>query len=977
MRRLLSAMLPGMLISPAKLQAFYLIKREAVPGGSSVCCYPKVVAGRDLRDQLVASLPQSDGQAAELQQLEEAISRHNNLYYNQQQPEISDAAYDNLKLQYRQLLGQLRGEAPEDVALLVGAPVSAAGPLRKAPHRVPMLSLASVNSREETEAWMEKALAKLPAAGAAAAAANDDDSAAGVKGRRGRGATRQTRNGTRSSISATSPTAAANSSSSGRSHCWVVEPKVDGLAVRALYYRTPDGTYKLEEAATRGDGAVGEDVTHNALDGGISGLPTVLAVPPSCSGGGGLQQEQPKRQRKWKPSDPRVILPSLPAAAAAPAACPEWVEVRGEVFMRTADLELVNRAQEAAGQPVFANTRNAAAGAVRLLDSAECRRRRLSFVAYAALAPSTAPVAVLPTPPVSATSSLSPAPPPASDCADGDLIRPLHASHWETLGWLQDAGFAVSSDNRLCDSVQEALAVAEAWMAKRRSLGYDADGTVIKLDDTTLYDILGTTGSDPRWAVAWKFPAGEAVTRLRDVELTVGRQGQVTPVALLEPVVLGGVTIRRASLHNVGLAVALDLHLGDAVVLRRSGDVIPQVVRVLPELRPRSALPWLPPTACPACGAPLRLRRAANKESGDQLLCDTPECGAKCERKLLHFAAVCLKGSNVSKGAISQLFAAGLIRELPDFYNLDQAVLAALPGFGSARSATLVAAVESSRRMSAATLLRGLNIRLMGEEAAGAVGRAFPRLGDLTTASPEHIAKAAGVGPAAAGSVAGWFQRPENQALLQRLREAGLVCLSGATAPSINDAAPLPPPPAGITATAPATTLAASASSEEGGGIRARRGRPRRRPAAAADAKRPDAPPAESVRDHQEQLDQGPQPGKAEGKKGMESPGGGKSVPQLLGLRGLRVCVTGALMGPSGTGLVRSEVKAMLEEAGAEFHPAVKRSTQVLLAGDDAGGRKLAKAATSGVRVMRELEFWREFWSEGKESAAADGSGGR
>ncbi|GIL50746.1 hypothetical protein Vafri_6887 [Volvox africanus] len=437
MRRLLSAMLPGMLISPAKLQAFYLIKREAVPGGSSVCCYPKVVAGRDLRDQLVASLPQSDGQAAELQQLEEAISRHNNLYYNQQQPEISDAAYDNLKLQYRQLLGQLRGEAPEDVALLVGAPVSAAGPLRKAPHRVPMLSLASVNSREETEAWMEKALAKLPAAGAAAAAANDDDSAAGVKGRRGRGATRQTRNGTRSSISATSPTAAANSSSSGRSHCWVVEPKVDGLAVRALYYRTPDGTYKLEEAATRGDGAVGEDVTHNALDGGISGLPTVLAVPPSCSGGGGLQQEQPKRQRKWKPSDPRVILPSLPAAAAAPAACPEWVEVRGEVFMRTADLELVNRAQEAAGQPVFANTRNAAAGAVRLLDSAECRRRRLSFVAYAALAPSTAPVAVLPTPPVSATSSLSPAPPPASDCADGDLIRPLHASHWETLGWLQ------------------------------------------------------------------------------------------------------------------------------------------------------------------------------------------------------------------------------------------------------------------------------------------------------------------------------------------------------------------------------------------------------------------------------------------------------------------------------------------------------------------------------------------------------------
>ncbi|GIL80908.1 hypothetical protein Vretimale_9394 [Volvox reticuliferus] len=639
-------------------------------------------------------------------------------------------------------------------------------------------------------------------------------------------------------------------------------------------------------------------------------------------------------------------------------------------------LPSVNQAQEAAGQQPFANTRNAASGALRLLDAEECRRRRLSFVAYAALAPTRTPAAVLPPPPPAAAAAvstlLSISPPPSPDSSDGDLIRPLHASHWATIGWLQDAGFAVSRDNRLCGSVEEALEAAEAWMTKRGSLGYDADGTVIKLDDTTLYDVLGTAGSDPRWAVAWKFPAGEAVTRFLEVELTVGRQGQITPVALLEPVVLGGVTIRRASLHNVGLAVALDLHLGDAVVLRRSGDVIPQVVRVLPELRPPGALPWLPPSACPACGAPLRLQPAANEDSGDQLVCDGTDCGAKSERKLLHFATVCLKGSGVSKGAMSQLVATGLVQELPDFYKLNQVTLAALPGFGFARSATLMASLESSRGMPAATLLRGLNIRLVGETAAAALGRAFPRLEDLTRASPEQIVKVAGVGTAAASSVVGWFQQPENQALLQQLREAGLVCLSGAAMPSINPAAPLAP--AGVATPAPATIPAASASPGEGGITKAGRGRPRRQPASAADAMSPDAAPVEGVRGHQEQLEQGQQPGGAEGRGGKEreASAGGQSVPRLLGVRGLRVCVTGALMGPLGTGLTRSEVKTMLTEAGAEFHPAVKKSTQVLLAGDDAGGRKLVKAAISGVEVMREAEFWRAFWSEGKDASAAD-----
>ncbi|KXZ49447.1 hypothetical protein GPECTOR_21g673 [Gonium pectorale] len=322
----------------------------------------------------------------------------------------------------------------------------------------------------------------------------------------------------------------------------------------------------LPVAATRGDGAVGEDVTHNALHAAISGLPGAFTISPWTSNGG----SGPER-----------------------AHGPPWVEVRGEVFVRAADLEQVNCEQAAAGQAPFANTRNAASGALRLLDSAECRRRRLSFVSYAALAP----------PPSAATP-------------------------------LQAAGFAVSPDNVLCDSPEAALREAAEWMTRRDTLGYDADGVVVKLDDTRLYGPLGTAGSDPRWAVAWKFPAGEAVTRLQGIELTVGRQGQITPVALLEPVALGGVTIRRATLHNVGRALALGLHVGDSVVLRRSGDVIPQVLRVLPELRPAGADPWQPPAGCPACGGPLRLQPAAGADAGDQLVCDNPSCGARSGREV-------------------------------------------------------------------------------------------------------------------------------------------------------------------------------------------------------------------------------------------------------------------------------------------------------------------------------------------------------
>ncbi|KAG2450037.1 hypothetical protein HYH02_000141 [Chlamydomonas schloesseri] len=790
----------------------------------------------------------------ELQQLEAALAKHRHLYFNQT-PAISDAAYDELKRRFRELTARVRGVAAEDVPFPVGAPVAAASALRKVAHRVPMTSLAAVNSREEVEAWMGRTLARLA----------------------------QLRPG----------------ASSGWG--WVVEPKVDGLAVRVVYRRVTEGgggggaAYELQEAATRGDGEVGEDVTHNALHGGIQGLPLRFVMP--------------------RPPTPAA---AAAAAAVAPvAAPPEWVEVRGEVYVRTADLQQVNKDAEAAGSSGFANTRNAASGGLRLLDPAECRRRRLSFVAYAALAPVAAAA------PAAAAVQ-------AAAAAQSPVAAPLRARHWDTLNWLAAAGFAVSSDNVAVAGEKAAVDAAAAWMARRASLGYDADGAVLKLDDALAAAELGVTAAgDPRWAVAWKFPAGEAVTRLEGVELNVGRAGQIAPVALLAAVELGGVTIRRASLHNAGRALAMGLHMGDWVVVRRSGDVIPQVMRVLPELRPPGAQPWGLPTCCPACGGPVRLQAATGKDAGEQLMCVAAEegtgCGAQQERMLLNFATVCLKGSGLAKGVLQALLEAGLLEGgLPDFYTrLDVATLSALPRFGAARAESIAAAVAASRSMSSALLLQGLNIGKVGEAAAKALGAAYPRLvPELQRASWQDIKAATGLGQVVSQSVEKWMRQPDNQQLLQRLSQAGVACVASTPSAQQQPAAA----PVGATATAPVK--------------RASRGM----------ARAGDSPAAEAaVR---------PAAGGAGSGAGA---GGASGSGPLRGVAGMRVCITGTLEGPQGAGLKRSELQAMLEASGAEFHKDIKSNTQVLVVGADAGSKR-DRAAKKGVRVMEEGEFWAQHY---------------
>ncbi|GFR49938.1 hypothetical protein Agub_g12042, partial [Astrephomene gubernaculifera] len=351
----------------------------SVRAGATGTAKPK----QNMSSQLSSSTAQQQQLQLQLQQLESALARHRDLYYNQQQPEISDAAYDDLQQQYRQLAGRLAGVAAEEVALPVGAPLPPASPLRKVPHRLRMLSLAAVTSREELCAWLERTMARLPpvqpplasqlslTTASAAAAPPPGSAMQQQKQQEGEEVGKKTKKQQKQQRGKQQQQQKQQQVGGG-GYRWVVEPKVDGLAVRVLYRRTEDGSYRLQEAATRGDGCIGEDVTHNALHARIAGLPLSFNLQP--------QQQQPPAAsvaaasasaRSSSSSSP--LLPPPP-----PPPPPQWVEVRGEVFVRTADLELVNQQQAASGAPPLANPRNAASGGLRLQDPRQAAQRRLS-----------------------------------------------------------------------------------------------------------------------------------------------------------------------------------------------------------------------------------------------------------------------------------------------------------------------------------------------------------------------------------------------------------------------------------------------------------------------------------------------------------------------------------------------------------------------------------------------------------------------
>ena len=426
---------------------------------------------------------------------------------------------------------------------------------------------------------------------------------------------------------------------------------------------------------------------------------------------------------------------------------PAWVEVRGEALIPDATFAAINAERTARGEAAFANPRNACAGTLRQLDPKVVAARRLDFFAYTLHLPNA-----------------------------GDPPQPR--SQWECLRWLEAAGFRVNPNaERLAD-----LAAVEAffsrWEEARKALPYATDGVVVKLNDLRLQDAAGFTQKAPRWAIALKYAAEEAPSRLLRLSCQVGRTGAVTPVAEFEPVPLAGTTVSRATLHNADRLAELDLHAGDTIVVRKAGEIIPEVVRVLPELRPAGALRVALPHTCPECGSELV------REQGEAATrCVNSSCPAILRGSLRHW---------VSKGAldidglgtklIEQLVDRGLVRSIADLHRLDGALLASLERMGEKSAANLVAALEACRQQPWHRQLYGLGIHHVGEVNAKALARAFSSAAELSTAAldtPELITAVFGIGGEIAQSLQQWFATPANQALLAELEGLGFSLAAG------------------------------------------------------------------------------------------------------------------------------------------------------------------------------------------------------
>jgi DNA ligase (NAD+) len=501
-----------------------------------------------------------------------------------------------------------------------------------------------------------------------------------------------------------------------------VEPKIDGLTV-VLHY--DDG--RLVLGATRGDGEVGEDITAN--------LRTVKMVPLRLS---------------------PVSSPSGAAAGEEPDGyaqpIPRRLVVRGEAYVSIPDFQRFNTEQQAAGERTYANPRNFAAGSLRQLDARITAERPIRLWVYQ--------IVVL---------------------AGEGIKRPR--TQWEALAYLQRLGLPVETHNRLLRDFDEVLELCGTWGdTERRTLPYEADGLVIKINDVAIQESLGFVGKDPRWAIAYKYPAEEAVTRLLDIKVNVGRTGTLNPYAVLEPVQVGGVTVTNATLHNADYIRDKDIRIGDRVAVKRAGEVIPQVLRPLVELRMGDEQIWEMPAQCPACGAP------AVRVAGEAATyCVNNACPAQLVRGVEHFVgrgAMDIAGFGIRQ---AELFVElGLIRDLADIYSLDPSRLEGLEGFGEKRVANLMAAIEASKQQPPARLLTALGIKGVGEIVAEDLMTRYESLEALAAAPVEELQAIPGIGPVLAQSIADWFAQETNRRVLARLAQAGVTTrsLQGVPAPA-------------------------------------------------------------------------------------------------------------------------------------------------------------------------------------------------
>ena len=585
-----------------------------------------------------ASKPRLNEARARHAELAQQIAQHNYRYHVLDDPGISDAAYDALM---RELLA-LESDWPQLVSAespsqRVGdTPRNGVGEIQ---HRLPMLSLENAFGDEEVAAFDRRVRERLKL---------DDEID------------------------------------------YAAEPKLDGLAI-ALLYRNG----RLQYAATRGDGATGEDVTANVR--------AIRAVPLSLLG------------------DP-----------------PRELEVRGEVFMPTAGFKRMNAQAAARGERVYVNPRNAAAGIVRQLDPRVTATRPLDIFFYA-------------------LGVLEGAEPPARQSG--------------LLAWLRGLGLKTCPEARAVRGLAGCLDYFRGIGVRREQLPYQIDGVVYKVEERALQAQLGFVSRAPRWAIAHKFPAEEVETLLRDVEFQVGRTGALTPVARLEPVFVGGVTVSNATLHNMDEVVRKDVHIGDTVVVRRAGDVIPEVARVIVARRPPHPRPVRLPEQCPVCASPV----VRDADAAVARCTGGYSCGAQRKEALRHFASRrALNIEGLGERLIEQLVDVGLLRTPADIFRLDAAQLAALERMGDKSAAKLLAVIAASRDTTLPRVLYGLGIRDVGEATALALARHFGDLPPLLAAGTAAIEAVPDVGPVIAAHIAAYFAQPDHRRLLQELRELGV-----------------------------------------------------------------------------------------------------------------------------------------------------------------------------------------------------------
>jgi DNA ligase (NAD+) len=571
-------------------------------------------------------------------ELRRQIAYHNERYHALDSPEIADADFDLL---VRELL-KIEREHPElaspdsPTAHIGATPLSAT--FAPVVHRVPMTSLDNAMDETELAQWGERVSRGL----------------AGATAR------------------------------------FVCELKIDGLAMSLRY---EDG--KFVQAATRGDGRVGEDVTANVA--------TIATLPKRLTSG-----------------------------------APEVVEVRGEVYMPIASFEALNERAALAGQPLFANPRNAGAGSLRQKDPRVTASRELSFWCYQL----------------------------------GEVIGgPEFTSHHATLEFLGNLGFPVNPEIRMVDDVAGVFAFARHWQEHRHDLPYEIDGAVAKVDELSQRLQLGFTSRAPRWAIAFKFPPEERTTILRDIQVSVGRTGRTTPFAVLDPVFVGGSTVRMATLHNEDQVRAKDVRPGDTVTVRKAGDVIPEVVGPVLSLRPEGTEPWQFPKICP-CPLATELVRP---EGEADTRCVEPACPFQRDQRVIYFAsrgAMDIEG--MGERTVFQLSDAGLITDPADIYSLTAEQLLGLEGFARISADKLLAAIEGSKTRPLPKLLTALGIKGLGPSASESLSLAFGTLDAILAADEAALATTDGVGPVIAGSICRWYAIEANHTFVEKLRLAGV-----------------------------------------------------------------------------------------------------------------------------------------------------------------------------------------------------------